>query len=325
MRPPEFWSRSDTASRSIAAALAPFGLLYGASIAWKHRWALPYRSRAAVVCVGNLTVGGSGKTPLAIAIVRTLQDNGQPVACLTRGHGRTSVRASLVDVGAHDAKSVGDEALLLAQAAHTVVAADRAHGARLAEALGARVIVMDDGHQNFTLAKDLSLVVVDGETAFGNGNIVPAGPLRESVHQGLSRADAVIIMGDGDPALPGFAGPTLRARLSAARRFDGRRVVAFAGIGRPTKFFSLLRTQGAELAECHSYGDHHFYSASEIALLQERAKLADATLVTTEKDFVRLSSSDQEHIEVLPVKATFDEPGVLSRLLDPLLATSRDG
>lgn len=273
-----------------------------------------------MICVGNLTVGGTGKTPLAVALAKMLQEKNVPVAFLARGYLGRGSDALLVDSRTHDAKAVGDEALLLARAAPTIVARDRAQGARLAEAQGARAIVMDDGYQNFALGKDWSVVVVDGETGFGNGRIVPAGPLRESVRQGIARADAVIVMGNGNPSLPGFAGPVLRARLSANRRLDGKRVVAFAGIGRPAKFFDTLRDLGAEIAATCSYGDHHFYSRADIASLRAQAKLVEATLITTEKDLVRLNGNDREGVDVLPVHAAFDEPAAIGQILDEVLA-----
>jgi len=306
----------------IAAALSPLGFLYGASVAWKHRHQRPYRSRAAIVCVGNLTVGGSGKTPVAIALACLVQAKGIPVAFLARGYRRRSSNAILVDVRKHDAAAVGDEAMLLARVAPTIVAGDRAEGARLAERNGAQVIVMDDGHQNFTLAKDLSLVVVDGESAFGNDRMVPAGPLRESVQQGLARADAVLVMGDGTPSLSGFTGPVARAWLTSDRRFDGKRLVGFAGIGRPDKFFATLRAQGAKLVETHAFTDHHIYSAAELTMLRGRAMGMGAGLITTEKDFVRLDASQRADIDVLSVQAVFENPSALDRLLAPLLERS---
>lgn len=323
MRPPDFWSHESLASRAISAVLSPLGSLYGESVAWKRRLQKPCRPDAAVICIGNLTVGGAGKTPVAIGITRILQGAAAPVFFLTRGYLRRSAGALRVDTKMHDARFVGDEALLLARVAPTIVATDRAAGARLAQSQGARVIVMDDGHQNFDITKDLSVVVVDSDSAFGNGRIVPAGPLRESVRQGLARADAVILMGQGNPALPGFSGRICRATLVANRRLDGRRVVAFAGIGRPSKFFDTLIGVGAEVVECHSFGDHHVYSQGEIAELKRRAAGAHATPITTEKDFVRLNAHDREDIEVLSVQAEFENPTVLEPLLDSLLAKMR--
>jgi tetraacyldisaccharide 4'-kinase len=315
MRAPEFWHRSDPGSRLLAAALAPLGSLYGATVGWKSRRQNAYRSRARVICVGNLSVGGSGKTPVAMELARLLQEKGARVVMLARGYGRSSSLAMCVDASVHDASLAGDEALLLARAAPTIVAANRAEGARLAELQGADMIVMDDGHQNFTLAKDLSLVVVDGETAFGNGRIVPAGPLREDVRQGLARADAVVVMGDGEPPLAGFAGPVLRARLVCEKRLDGQVFVAFAGIGRPEKFFADLRARGARLAETRAFADHHAYTATEIAFLRRRAAAAGASLITTEKDLVRLNASERNGIDVLPVHAAFEDAHALNTLL----------
>ena len=307
----------------LASVLSPLGFVYGASVAWKHRRQKPYRARAKVICIGNLTVGGSGKTPVAIAVARMLQLKGFSSAFLLRGYGRHSSEAIRVDLQKHDAATVGDEALLLAQIAPTVVARDRAEGARLAESEGAEIIVMDDGHQNFELAKDLSLVVVDGENGFGNGGIVPAGPLREPVQQGLNRADAVIAMGDGTPPLPGFVRPRLRARLASDRHFDGELLIAFAGIGRPDKFFASLRAQGAELVETYGFADHHTYSAAEMAILRDRARNTGAALITTEKDFVRMNAGDRAGIAVLPVSAVFDEPVALAQLFASMLEGSK--
>jgi len=248
MHAPDFWHRDDAAAKLAAAALAPLGLLYGSVVRWNARHAKPYRARIPVICIGNLTAGGTGKTPIAIAVADAIVARGKNPFFLTRGFGGRL--AGPVVVGRnHTAAEVGDEPLLLARKAATVVARNRRQGAMLAVERGADVIVMDDGHQNFTLHKDLSLVVVDGERGFGNGHILPAGPLREPVEQGLGRADAVILAGDGTPVLPTFNGPVLRARVAPpdTPEWRGRRVVAFAGIGRPEKLFRSLAGLGAEL------------------------------------------------------------------------------
>lgn len=320
MRQPEFWRRNSPGARITRAALVPLGLLYGASVDWKKRHSRPYRAAVPVICVGNLTVGGSGKTPVAIAIAKLLQREGLSPAFLSRGYGRRTTGTFLVDPEANDASSAGDEALLLARVAPTIVSIDRARGARMAESLGANAIIMDDGHQNFSLHKDLSLVVVDGEAGFGNGRIVPAGPLRESVQQGLDRADAVVVIGGGDPRLAGFAGPVLQARLSAAGRLDRQRVVAFAGIGRPEKFFVTLREAGAELVETRIFADHHTYSRTDIARLKRSAAGANAALVTTEKDFMRLASAERRDVQVFPVYIVFDDEAAVAKLIASLMA-----
>ena len=310
MRAPDFWRH-----RGLPAlALAPLGALYGLSVALKAKLSNPFDCGLPVICVGNLTAGGSGKTPVAIAIAEALRAKGHKPFFLTRGYGG-SERGPAMALRAHSAAQMGDEALLLARAAPTVVARDRAAGARLAKEKGATVLVMDDGHQNFTLRKSLSLVVVDAETGFGNGLQIPAGPLREPAAQGLSRADAVILMADGAPDLPGFSGPVLRAHLAVdGEGFAGKPVFAFAGIGRPEKFVASLEASGAEVVGSCFFDDHHPYTDEEVAQL--KAIAGTAQLITTEKDFVRLTVAQREGIRLLKAAARFDDPAALDRLLD---------
>ncbi|HEY4076936.1 MAG TPA: tetraacyldisaccharide 4'-kinase [Rhizomicrobium sp.] len=313
MRAPDFWQ-----GRGLTATLlAPLGALYGASVAFKAKHAKPFVPGVPVICVGNLTAGGSGKTPIAIAVVEALKQRGLKPYFLTRGYGG-SERGPALAYRAHSAAVMGDEALLLVRAAPTVVARDRAAGAALATAKGANVLVMDDGHQNFTLRKDLSLVVVDAQTGFGNGLMLPAGPLREPVRQGLSRADAVILVGEGSPDLEDFTGPVLRAQLAAdGGTLDGKPVFAFAGIGRPEKFIASLEQSGALLTGSCFFADHHPYDDAEIDQLKMIA--GEATLVTTEKDFVRLTTTQREGIKILKVAAKFDDTAQLDRLLDTIV------
>ena len=303
MRAPEFWQHRGP----LALSLAPLGFLYGATVALKARFAAPYRPKARVICVGNLTAGGSGKTPVAMAVAQRLIARGKKVFFLTRGYGGSE--AGPVRVIDQTAAEVGDEALLLARIAPTLVARNRADGARLADASGADVIVMDDGHQNFSIAKDVSLVVLDG---FGNGLMIPAGPLRETVRGGLARANAVVAFGGS--ALKDFSVPVLTARLDAdSKNFAGKRVFAFSGIGRPEKFVTSLKAAGAIVTGVQFFGDHHPYSPAEIAALGRQAK--DAILVTTEKDLARLSPQERQRVAVLTVRAVFEDPALLDRLL----------
>lgn len=320
MRAPDFWDRDDVRARIARAALAPFGALYSATVQWKSKHAVPYRARVPVICVGNISSGGTGKTPIAISIAERLAEHGRHPAFLSRGYGGRLQGPVLVS-DKLSAAEVGDEPLLLARAAPTVVACDRRAGAEYAEAMGYDVIVMDDGHQNFSLAKDVSIVVVDGEKGFGNGRVLPAGPLRETIDNGLIRADAVILMGDGDPDLRTFGGPVLRARLEppATVSFEGRRMLAFAGIGRPEKFFKTLQHLGADLAGMIAFPDHHPYSADEIAHLKIQAQDQKAQLITTEKDFVRVAQLDRDGVAVLPVRAVIEPKDALDRLLDSLI------
>jgi tetraacyldisaccharide 4'-kinase len=309
MRRPEFWSGHGLA----AHLLAPLGRLYGRSVAFKARHARPYRSRAKVVCVGNLTAGGSGKTPVAIALAKILAAKGKKVFFLTRGYGGKEKGPALVKPF-HTARQMGDEALLLARTAPTIVARDRAAGAAFAETLGAEIVVMDDGHQNFALAKDLSLVVMDG-AGFGNGLMIPAGPLREPLAQGLARADAVVVMGES-PDLGAFRGPVLRARLKPeADDLRGQTFFAFAGIGRPAKFVESLRVSGIRVTGSRFFPDHYPYRPEDIAALKRRG-----ALITTEKDYVRLGEEEREGIAILPVAVQFeDDPTpLLDRLLRPV-------
>ncbi len=312
--------------------LAPLGALYGFSVALKARFTKPFDPGLPVICVGNLTTGGSGKTPIAIAIAERLRAKGHKPFFLTRGYGGTE-RGPAMAVRAHSAAQMGDEALLLARAAPTIVARDRAAGARLAREKGATVLVMDDGHQNFSLTKSLSLVVVDAQTSFGNGFQIPAGPLRETVAQGLARADAVVLMGsersedgraakrapgNGTPDLGSFSGPVLRAHLNVdGEAFADKAVFAFAGIGRPEKFVASLETSGATVVGSCFFDDHHPYTEEDIEQLKTVA--GEHQLVTTEKDFVRLTVAQREGIRMLKAQALFDDPPALDRLLDTAL------
>jgi len=318
MRAPEFWQEKDYTAKLAVRVLAPLGWAYGASVAWKAANTQPYRPSAKVVCIGNLTAGGTGKTPIAIAIARAIAQRNRRAIVLTRGYGGKMRGPGFIDPKHDSAEEAGDEALLLAGAAPVIVSRDRAAGAKLAESEHADIIVMDDGHQNFSIAKDLSIVVVDAETGFGNGAILPAGPLRENIALGLARADAVILAGEGSPALPGFKGPVLRARLVPVDvfRLAGQRVLAFAGIGRPEKFFATLKAMGAEIVETRAYADHHEYTASEFARLRAKAQAAGATLMTTEKDYVRLTSAERQEVRFIPVRAAFEDPASLEALLD---------
>lgn len=314
MRAPEFWTHDGWRSR----ALAPMGWIYGASVAWKAVHTKSHNLDIPVVCIGNLSTGGTGKTPVAVEIAELLIARGHRPYFLSRGYGG-KLRGPIQVTSDSRAVDVGDEPLLLVRAAPVVVSRDRMAGANLAVELGATAIVMDDGHQNFALIKTLSIVVVDGESGFGNGRTIPAGPLREPVQQGLARADAVIVTGAGLPSLGGFSKPVLRAWLtSEGPDIAGRRMVAFAGIGRPEKFFRSLESQGAILIATKAFGDHHVYSAGEIARLVSKARAHNAELVTTEKDYVRLTPSEREGIRAIPLNAAFDDLDAVERLLDRL-------
>ena len=278
MRAPEFWY-SDP-NESVAFVLKPLGWLYGFVGRTRAAMTVPFRASVPVICVGNLTAGGTGKTPLAIEIGERLKARGLRVAFLSRGYGADVPGAMVVDAAQDTAADVGDEPLMLAQHAMTIVSPDRPAGARLGVSRQAQVIVMDDGFQNPSLTKDLSFIVVDAARGFGNGCIIPAGPLRERIEDGLARAAAVIAMGDGDVALP-TTKPILRARLvplpDERARLKDKRVVAFAGIGDPQKFFDTVEACGAIVEATRDYPDHHAYSDEELADLRQQQQDANDT------------------------------------------------
>jgi len=317
MREPGFWWR-----RSLAGALlAPAGALYGAVSAARMRRP-GVRAAVPVICVGNLTLGGSGKTPTAIAIAQLLKDRGHTPVMLTRGYGGRE-RGPLRVTPQARAETVGDEPLLLARAAPTIVAADRPAGAALAVEHGADVIVMDDGLQNPSLQKDLSLAVVDGRRGIGNGRVFPAGPLRAPLAAQLRHIDAALIVGEADGAAPVIAvtlahhRPVFHAALApdplTVAQWRGRRVLAFAGIGDPQKFFDTLAEAGIDTAIRRAFPDHHRYTAQEAAALIATAERDRLHLLTTEKDLVRIAGDAAltalaARASALPVTLELREP-----------------
>jgi tetraacyldisaccharide 4'-kinase len=322
MRAPDFWYEDP--KESVAFVLRPLGWLYGFVGRTRAKLVTPFRASVPVVCIGNLTAGGTGKTPLSIAIAERLKARGLRVSFLSRGYGADIPGAMIVDAAEDTAEDVGDEPLMLAQHAMTVVSPDRPAGARLAISRGAQVVVMDDGFQNPSLAKDLSFVVIDSAKGFGNGCLIPAGPLRERVEDGLARCDAVVVMGTGHVFLP-VEKPILRASLEPLpeerARLEGQRVVAFAGIGAPKKFFATVEDCGATIAARFEYADHYAYSDDDLADLRETAARHHAMLLTTEKDLLRLEPERREGISALKVAAKFDPESApeVDRLIEQCL------
>jgi tetraacyldisaccharide 4'-kinase len=312
--------------------LAPLGALYGAVVA--RRMALPGLSVAApVICVGNFVAGGAGKTPAAIAIAQLLRAQGERVAFLSRGYGGGARGAAVaVDPNLHSAEDVGDEPLLLARAAPCFVARDRRLAAQAAIAAGAGVLILDDGLQSPALAKDFTFALIDGGAGFGNGLCIPAGPLRSAPAAQLPYVSAVVFVdGVSDASLKAHeavAGkPVVNARLApdsaVAERLRNQRVLAFAGIGRPAKFFATLKALGARVVVARGFADHQIYSATQLnALLSEAARLG-LTPVTTEKDLVRLPLAYAAKIVALPVALVFDDAAAVSALLAEALARRR--
>jgi len=314
---PEFWARPGLAQ----AVLEPLAWANAAAGAARRALARPWRAGVPVLCVGNVVAGGAGKTPVALSLARRLAATGARPFLLSRGYGGTMAGPVAVDPARHGVAEVGDEALLLAAAAPTIVARDRVAGARAAIAAGAGFIVMDDGFQNPSLEKDLSLLVVDGAYGFGNGSLIPAGPLRESVASALARADAAVLLGDDETEIAArLAGKrVLRADLAPTGAAPRGPVVAFAGIGRPRKFFRTLEAADVPIAVRHEFPDHHPYSEAELRRLADEAQECGASLVTTAKDAVRLAPAWRARVAVLDVEIRWQDESALDALLAPLV------
>lgn len=326
MRAPDFWH----APPGLAAGLlAPVSLAWEAAARLRRALARPYRAPVPVICVGNLVAGGSGKTPVVQSLATLAKAGGIAVHIVTRGYGGRLAGPVRVDPAAHDAATVGDEPLLLAACAPCWVARDRAAGIRAAATAGAAAVLLDDGLQNPTVAKDLSLAMIDAAYGFGNGRVIPAGPLREPVAAGLARADAVVLVGDGDlPKQVRIAGlPVCRASLEPVEgaRFAGVPVVAFAGIGRPAKFFASLRAIGADLVATRPFPDHHRFTEGELRGLRRQAEGTGARLVTTAKDRARLPSLACAGIDVLEIAVRWHEPADIAALLFGVIRRAGDG
>ncbi len=305
MREPDFWWRPGS-----GGMLSPLAAAYGAVAALRMQ-SPGQRVGVPVICLGNLTVGGAGKTPAALAVGELLLGAHERPCFLSRGYGGRMAGPLPVDPAVYSAAAVGDEPLLLARVAPTIVAHDRVAGAKAAQLAGANVIVMDDGFQNPALKKDLAILLVDGRRGVGNGRVIPAGPLRAPLETQIAQAQALLMVGPpvGAAAVAQLARrhgvAIFHGRLEPDRRtvaeLGTREALAFAGIGDPQKFFTTLADAGISVAERLSFPDHHRYTAAEAQALIARADAADLTLLTTEKDFARLAGDP--HVAVLAARA----------------------
>ncbi len=318
---PSFWYEADGrhAAPLLRALLTPLGWIYAASVRRRLRTTLPFDCGVPVICVGNLTAGGTGKTPVVRDLCQRLQAQGHTPAVLSRGYGG-QLSGPVWVTPDHTAQDVGDEPLMLSKTAPVMVARDRVAGAKAIVETGHDVVVMDDGHQNPSLKKTLSLVVVDATRGLGNGRVIPAGPLREPATAGLARADAVVLMGTGTPDLPAHPHPTMRATVSANDQAPSGPLVAFAGIGQPEKFFTTLPDLGAEVHETIPFPDHHPYTPADLQRLQDLAQHHQARLITTEKDAMRLPPAFQTQVLTLPITLVWEAPETIDNFLQDLFA-----
>lgn len=330
MHEPAFWYRPSSLTSRL---LMPLGAIYGA-VAARRLARGGIDAGIPVLCVGNYHVGGAGKTPAVLALVSLLREAGEAPIVLSRGYGGRLRGPVKVDPDRHAATDVGDEPLMMARAVPVVTARDRADGVALARSQGASVIVMDDGFQNPGIAKDASLIVIDGDRGLGNACVFPAGPLRAPLPPQLVRTDALIIIGNGNAAgtvaaaIAAQGGLVLRAHLTPSEAclaaLRGRRVLAFAGIGDPARFFRTLRTSGVEVVAEKAFADHHPFLDSEIEVLAAAAKRDGLTLVTTEKDLARLRRAGElapAAQDIVPFAVTLrfdDEPKLLRFVTDRL-------
>jgi tetraacyldisaccharide 4'-kinase len=312
MREPAFWHAPSSWKSHV---LRPLGALYGA-IAAQRLGREGFDAGVPVFCVGNYHVGGAGKTPTVLALAKILRELGETPVVLSRGYGGRLRGPVMVDPARHSAADVGDEPLMLAPQIPVAVSRDRINGVALARSQRASVILMDDGFQNPSIAKDASLIVIDGERGLGNGLVFPAGPLRAPLLPQLARTDALIVVGDG------VAGKAVAAEIAARdglvlsshlepeaaslEKLRGKRVSAFAGIGDPPRFFRTLRLAGIEVVGERAFADHHPFSDGEIESLIADARAGQSTLVTTEKDFARLRGTAASLHEIVPFKVALE-------------------
>lgn len=304
---PKFWQKINF----FSLLLLPFALIY-LFVSYLLKKNISYFPNAKVITVGNLTIGGNGKTPLVNHLAKML--NSKKAAILTRGFGGKAVGPIMVSKD-HSAEFIGDEALIHVKFLPTCVAKDRLKGIKFLEKQGFEYIITDDGFQDNRFKKDLNILVIDAATAFGNGFIFPAGPLREPVNSGLKKASLIILIGEGEVALSGVNVPIIRGFFVAKKKIVEKRLLAFAGIGKPDKFFNMLKAHDNHLLKTYSFGDHYNYSCHEIEKLISEAKELNAELITTEKDYVKINDKFKPFIINYMVELELKDQNILEKYL----------
>lgn len=310
MKAPAFWQEDSIA----ATLLKPVSCLYAAAAAFRERMVKTRSFSVPVICIGNLTLGGTGKTPLVMLLAEKFRERSLRAHVISRGYGGSLKGPVRVNPSVHRYDQVGDEPLLIASVAPCWVAKERAEGIEAAIAAGAQFILLDDGLQNPTIKKDFSFIVIDGPAGFGNGHVFPAGPLREPVSEGLKRGQAFILIDEDRHQLasqlaaqaPVFKG-FFESEGKVIESLKGNNVIAFAGTGRPSKFFNGLKQMGLQLTACHAFADHHPYTDREIKSLLKQADVEKAKLVTTPKDMVRIPPAYQQSITAVPITLALDK------------------
>jgi tetraacyldisaccharide 4'-kinase len=321
INPPKFWLKRCSL---LSLLLRPLGWVYGSIVFLRFKLTLPTKVKIPVVCVGNLTLGGTGKTPVILSLAKFFQQKKIKVGVLTRGYGG-NLKGPVKVEKFHKALDVGDEALLLAKRIPTWVSRDRAKGARMMVSAGVQLILMDDGFQNPGLSKDLNLVVVDSKQRFGNGQVFPSGPLREFLRVGMGRADAFVLMGENSAFLEKSEKPVFKATLVPSVPLpDQQKYFAFAGIGFPEKFFETLKKAKVKIVGTASFRDHHPYGEEEFKELLKKAQNLSALLLTTEKDWVRLTPAQRKLVVFFPIEVKWDSEKILEKFLKERLHGSLD-
>ncbi|MEM7068601.1 MAG: tetraacyldisaccharide 4'-kinase [Pseudomonadota bacterium] len=327
---PPFWWKNPGWQ---AWLLSPFSFIYGRAAGKRMEFSASVAVDAPVICVGNFIVGGAGKTPTVELLSKHVRARGLRPGVLTRGHGGAITSPTIVRRNRHNAHDVGDEALLHAKHAITVVSADRPSGAELLMKQGCELILMDDGFQNPSLEKDFNLVVVDAKRGLGNGFAMPAGPMRVPFRHQLFHADTILVIGEGargDAVVRKCAKagkPIIRAMVKPRGTLPEKPYFAYAGIADTTKFTDTLQLIGADLRGTEAFGDHHFFTQDECDELIQQAKALDAKLITTAKDAERLRGVSPAHdrlleeSEILDITLQVEDPNLIEHIID--VATQR--